>query len=102
MSPTIINTATSRRFQDQIGNGDVTRVSTAAFAVADALQKQEGLLPGEAIAAVTAAFIITLEASRLPSAAALGNTRNLMADANGRRPEFKAFKDYMEKEILSV
>ncbi len=89
------------RLADQLGNGDVTRVSTAAFSLVNALQNQQGLLPGESVGAVLAAFILTMEASGMNTADAIGKARNLMADANGRRPEFKAVTDYLKAEVLS-
>ena len=92
---------TAGRLRDQLGNGDVTRVSTAAFAVVDALQeRKEELLPGEYIGAVAAAFILSLEAAHIPAADVFSLTRNLMADANGRRTEFTAIKEYIKGEIL--
>lgn len=91
---------TSDRLRDQIGNADISRVSTAAFSVMNGIQNQENMLPGESVAAITAAFILAIDASRLSGADVIGLTRNMMADADGRRPEFKAITDYIKKEIL--
>lgn len=90
------------RLSDQLGNGDVTRVSTTAFAIINAVQKADdrALLPGEQVAAIVAAFVLTMEASRMGAPDTIAAVRNLMADANGRRPEFKAISDYLKKEVL--
>lgn len=46
------------RLSDQLGNGDVARVATTAFAIINAVQgkaDEHSLLPGEQVAAVVAA-----------------------------------------------
>lgn len=92
---------TPNRLRDQIGNADLSRVSTTAFSVVNGIQNQEEVtLPGECVAAITAAFVLTLEASKLPASDVIGLTRNMMADADGRRPEFKAITDYIKKEVF--
>ena len=89
------------RIRDQLGNADLERTSRAAFAIIDSIQNQPGgILPGEAVGAITAAFVLTMEACRLPAHDAIGMARNIMADANGRRPEFKAITDYIKEEVL--
>lgn len=88
------------RLRDQLGNGDASRVSQAAFAVIDALQAREDLLPGELLGAITATFVLVMEATGFPASDALGLTRNLMADELGRKPEFKAVTDYLTEEVL--
>lgn len=92
---------TPGRLADQLGNADVTRVATAAFAIINAIQEHEGLMAGERIGAIAAAFILAIEASRMSAPDAIGSTRNLMADAQGRRPEFKAITDYLKTEVLT-
>ena len=95
-----MNQTTSNRLHDQLGNADLTRTSTAAFGIVDSLQTHTGLLAGECLGALTAAFILAVEASGIESGDICGMTRNIMADANGRRPEFKAITDYLKKEIF--
>lgn len=106
MSTPSTSTINPDRLRDQIGNADLTRVSTAAFSVMNSIQNQRdeeegGILPGECVAAITAAFVLTLESSRLPASDVISITRNMMADADGRRPEFKAITDYIKKEVLN-
>ena len=88
------------RLRDQLGNADLTRTSTATFGIVDTLQSRPGLLAGEYLGAITAAFILTVEESGLSACDVLGLTRNMMADANGRRPEFKAAADYIKQEVF--
>ena len=98
-----MNSATiTARTRDQLANGDAQRISQAAFAVIDALQTRDDLLPGEFLGAITATFILTLEATKLPASDVFGFTRNLMADDLGRKPEFKAITEYLKKEVLSI
>ena len=91
---------TPSSLRDQLANGNVTRTATAAFAIVDALQKHQNLKPGETVAAVAAAFILIMESTGFSTSDILGLTKNLMADARGRRPEFLAITDYLEKEML--
>jgi hypothetical protein len=91
----------SRRLRDQLGNADIKRTATAAAAIVNTLQNQPGLLPGEFAGAVTAAYLLLTEAARLDGDLP-GLVRAVMADANGRRPEFKAVKNYIEEEVLHV
>ena len=95
----------ARRLRDQLGNSDVARVSTGAFAIINTLQnhstEEHGVpLPGELLGSIAAAFILAMEASGLPSGDVCGAVRNLMADANGRRPEFKAITQYITEEVF--
>lgn len=91
------------RLRDQLGNADLTRVSTAAFGIINSVQGSDdaSLLPGEQVAAIVAAFVLVLEAARLPAHDAIGMVRNIMADADGRRPEFKAITEYIKQEVLA-
>ena len=91
---------THASLRDQLANGDVTRTATATFTIADTLQKHQNLKPGEAVGAMAAVFILTMESTGLSTSDILGLTKNLMADAHGRRPEFLAITDYLKKEIL--
>lgn len=91
---------THNRLRDQMGNADIPRVSTATHAIFDALQARKGLLPGETLAAITAAFVLAVKASGLPSYDLITMARNIMADANGRRVEFQAAMDYLKEEVL--
>lgn len=95
----------ARRLRDQLGNSNITRVSTGAFAVINALQshntEEHGVpRPGELLGSIVAAFILAMEASGLPSGDVCGMARNLMADVNGRRPEFKAITQYIKEEVF--
>ena len=92
------------RLRGQLGNADVTRVSTGAFAIINALQnhstEEHGVpLPGELLGSLATAFILAMEASGLPTGDVCGTARNLMADAVGRRPEFKAITQYIKEEV---
>ena len=87
--------------RDQMGNGDAVRVARAAMSLANALQDQHDLLPGEALSAMAAGFVLVMEACGLPTSDVLTTTKNIMADAYGRRAEFMAVGDYLEKEVLS-
>ena len=93
----------SRRVRDQLGNADVERVSTMTFAIIDAIAKHDDRtpLPGEMVGAVSAAFVLIMEACKLPAYDAAMYARNIMSDADGRRPEFKAITDYIKKEVLT-
>lgn len=87
--------------RDQMGNGDAVRVARATMALADALQNQRELLPGEALSAMAAGFILVMEATGLSTYDVITTTKNIMADAEGRRAEFRAVGDYLAKEVLS-
>jgi hypothetical protein len=91
----------SRTIRDQLGNADSARVSTAAFGMVNALQNRPKLTGGECLGALAAAFLLALEAGgNPPRQDILGMTKNLMADAQGRRPEFRAIQDYLEWEVF--
>ena len=97
-----INTHITSRIRDQLGNADLERVSTMTFSILNTVSTHGDRepLPGEMVGAITAAFILTMEACQVPASDALGMARNIMADANGRRPEFKAITEYIKKEVL--
>lgn len=71
--------------------------ASSAMVVIDALQR--GYHPEVQAHGIAAAFILLAERFGVDPADLFAKTTNLMNHAEGRRPEFAAVAQYMEKEL---
>ena len=85
--------------RDLTGNAPLVACAEAAMSVADAIQK----IPhkGAQLVGASCAFLLLAESSGLSIPDLMGTARNCMNTAEGRRPEFAAVNEYINKEIFN-
>ena len=83
--------------RDRLMNLPVKAGATAAMQVIDALQK--GHSPEAQVLGAAAVITLLVERFGLGVQDVMSATRNLMNHAKGRRPEFAAVAEYLQKEI---
>lgn len=81
--------------RDRFTNAPVREVSTASFAVIDALQ---GYSPEVRIAALTATLNIYARATGESLNQLMEVVNNLIHTGEGKRPEFRAIESYVRHE----
>lgn len=82
--------------KDLLANCDRAAGGRAAMEVVTALQKHD---PHVQVVGLAAAFKLLTEETKLHVGDVLTYTGNLMNDAEGRRPEFKAVSEYIKNEL---
>lgn len=89
----------TERLRDLTANCTTRDAAQCCMAVASGVQANPDR--GARLMGLAAAFLIAAEASGLPVPDLMGYARNCMNTAEGKRPEFAAVTDYIEKEILN-
>ena len=79
-----------------LGNADVNQSARASMEVINALQNHR---PEYQMAGLTAAFLFLCEHLQVRPTEAFSYIQKIMNHADGRRPEFKAVKMYLENEL---
>jgi hypothetical protein len=79
----------------RLTNASPRRVGNVAMAVINALQDYE---PEEQIAGLVCAFLIATQDLDMRFSEVAEVAKNIMFDAEGKRPEFKAVEAYMRGE----
>jgi len=84
--------------RDKMNNANVREVSTSCFAFVDTASRLN-MKPAVVPMALAATFLLLAERMKVPAQDLFTATKNLMNHADGRRPEFAAAAEYMEKEL---
>ncbi|MDE7064510.1 MAG: hypothetical protein K2O70_03455 [Desulfovibrionaceae bacterium] len=94
-----LNAPSPSALRDLAGNAPLVECARAAMSVADALQR----IPdrGARLAGASAAFLLMAERAGITPCDLMGMARNCMNTAEGRRPEFAAVEEYINKEIFT-
>lgn len=79
-----------------LGNADVNESARAAMGVINALQH---FRPEYQMAGLTASFLLLCDELQVRPAEAFSYVQKIMNHADGRRPEFRAVKMYLENEL---
>lgn len=79
-----------------MGMADTTEVTRSTMAIIDAIQDRPARTQ---VPAICAAFVLALECAGMNVGDALTISKNIINDADGRRPEFKAIEDYINNEL---
>jgi len=86
-----------RKFdRDLMNNAGQGRVANAAMATITKLQDYG---PGEQLNAAAAVFLLLADSYGVAPGDAFAATKSLMNGADGRRPEFAAVQEYLEREL---
>lgn len=86
-----------KRFnRDLFGMASPTQVGNATMSIIDGLHRFPAHVQ---VAAVCAAFLLLTEEARIPVSDAFTTVKNIMNDANGKRPEFDAVAAYIKHEL---
>lgn len=86
------------RLRDLVANTQEKHAANATMAVADAVQKVPS--QGAQLMGLACAFSIAAEEAGLPIPDLIGYAKNCMNHGEGRRPEFSAVTQYIQKEII--
>lgn len=87
------------RLRDLMGNCSVREAAQCCMAVASAIQNNPK--QGPRLMGLACAFLIAAEQSGISVTDMMAYARNCMNDAEGKRPEFAATADYINKEIIN-
>lgn len=87
------------RLRDLMGNCPVREAAQCCMAVASAVQTNPN--QGSRLMGLACAFLLAAEQSGIPVTDMMIYARNCMNDAEGKRPEFAATADYINKEIIN-
>ncbi|OXS28346.1 MAG: hypothetical protein BCS36_01165 [Desulfovibrio sp. MES5] len=82
-----------------MGNCSVREAAQCCMAVANAIQ--ENPKQGPRLMGLACAFLLAAEQSGISVTDMMTYARNCMNDAEGKRPEFAATADYINKEIIN-
>lgn len=82
--------------RDNLNATNLRGACRASMAVIDVLQNHP---PHEQVAGLGACFVLLAEHHAVPLQDAMVAIQNMMKDADGRRPEFKAVGDYLRHEL---
>lgn len=93
------NQTYSQTFRLLLGNASIPSTARLTMAIADRIQDEPS--QGVRLAALSSAFLLSLELSGLPAADCLGMARNIMNHAEGIRPEFAGVREYLRNEVFS-
>lgn len=91
--------ATSRNIRDLAGNARVREAANLCMALIDAVQA--GSDPGARLLALACTFLMASEQADIQPADLMAYARNCMNEAQGKRPEFQAAANYIQKEIFN-
>lgn len=83
--------------RDLFNNCNPRRAANAAMAVIDATQR--GFQPHEQMHGAAAAFLLLADHWGVPAQDLFTATKNLMANREGKAPEFDAVREYMKHEL---
>lgn len=95
----VVSTPSPSALRDLTGNAPLVDCAQAAMSVADALQRAPHR--GAQLMGVATSFLIMTACAGLTPSDLMGMARNCMNTAEGRRPEFAAVEDYINKEIFN-
>lgn len=85
---------------DLMGNVSLTEAARAAMSVADAVQNFPN--QGVRLAAIVSVFTLAMEITGLNPAEVVGRAKNVVNQAEGRRPEFRAVQSYLAVEVFGA
>lgn len=83
--------------RDLLNNAKPDRVSRAMMEAIDRLQNYQ---PHEQLMGVCALFLFLSQAWGIPAQDVFTATKNLINDADGKRPEFAGIETYIKKELM--
>lgn len=88
----------SPRLRDLMANCSVREAARCCMAVASGVQTNPD--QGSRLMGLACAFLLAAEQSGISVTDMMSYARNCMNDAEGKRPEFAAAADYINKEII--
>ena len=87
------------KLRDLLANAPITDAANAAMAVVDSVQSCPN--NGVILLGFSAAFLLAVEASGLTVSDVMVYTKNVINNAEGKRPEFQAVSRYIDNEVLN-
>ena len=90
---------TSTSLRDLAGNAKVREAANLCMALIDAVQVSKD--PGARLLALACAFLMAAEQAGIQVTDLMTYARNCMNEAQGKRPEFQAVANYIQKEIFN-
>lgn len=98
LDPLLISTL-APRLRDLMGNCSMREAAQCCMATVSAVQTNPD--QGSRLMGLACAFLLAAEQSGISVTDMMIYARNCMNDAEGKRPEFAAVADYINKEIIN-
>jgi hypothetical protein len=89
----------STTLRQQMASASLSQSSQACMAVVSALQNFPR--KGDMLSGLTSCFVLVSELTGISIPDLITYAKNAMTDGNDRYPQYRAAKDFIEKEILS-